>query len=320
MNNHRLVIRESPADEQPVRYNIQNRSNPSDMLTTVQDSLEWEELESRGGHVLRLLALLDGLPVAYATTSTLPFLPSQRFAVNVVVLPSWRRRGIARALYGRLVAFAQEHGANEISCMIHESIVPHLQEWLDRDGYRQVARTRQSELNLHNYDPECFRHAEEKVLDQGFSLVALASDDTEANRRRLWELHNLVERDVPWDTHGPSMQFERFVERVGLKECCVIACDSGRYIGFTNVRDDALGRAMVGMTGVHADYRGRGIAFALKARSHRLLKGLGYESVRTFNHVNNPAILSVNTRMGYVPMPERAFFVAEIQAIQSNVK
>lgn len=87
-------------------------------------------------------------------------------------------------------------------------------------------------------------------------------------------------------------EFRRMHERaadshgVGIAEC-LLAVQGDRYVGFTGV----LG------TGVHPDYRGRGIATALKARWVARARDRGVLTLTTAS--GNPAMLHINHRLGY---------------------
>jgi GNAT superfamily N-acetyltransferase len=56
-------------------------------------------------------------------------------------------------------------------------------------------------------------------------------------------------------------------------------------------------------TGVLREYRGRGLAQALKLQTILLAKEEGMRYVRTHNDSNNTPMLAVNRKLGYKPEP-----------------
>ena len=59
------------------------------------------------------------------------------------------------------------------------------------------------------------------------------------------------------------------------------------------------------MTGVRRDWRGRGIAGALKRTQLAWAKANGYERLETANETRNVPIQRLNERLGYRPFAER---------------
>jgi len=59
------------------------------------------------------------------------------------------------------------------------------------------------------------------------------------------------------------------------------------------------------MTGVRRDWRGRGIAGALKRTQLAWAKANGYERLETANETRNVPIQRLNERLGYQPFAER---------------
>jgi GNAT superfamily N-acetyltransferase len=57
------------------------------------------------------------------------------------------------------------------------------------------------------------------------------------------------------------------------------------------------------MTGVRREYRGQGLALALKLLSFRLMKERGYLQTLTNNDTANPPILHLNEKLGYKKRP-----------------
>ncbi|MBV9280545.1 MAG: GNAT family N-acetyltransferase [Chloroflexi bacterium] len=310
-----LEIRERRPGELPLQVDIYNAAHPPDFRLGVEEARSWESVETPEDRVLRLLAFEDGVAAGAGVIlhRTGRFVPG-RFRIDVSVRPEYQRQGIGRALYYHLLAAARAGGATTFECSVIETELPKIEWCLHQEDFHEVTRMRPSKLALATFDPEQHRDAAARAAATGVTFTTLRRDPSEADLRKLWGLVTLAERDVPHhDTPRPDEPFERFRQRLAaphiLRDCLVIARDGDDYVGFTIVGHDGAERAHTMMTGVHPAYRNRGIATELKIRCAILLKRHGYKTMRTFNHVTNPAMLAVNTRLGYVPLPEVVIFV-----------
>lgn len=51
------------------------------------------------------------------------------------------------------------------------------------------------------------------------------------------------------------------------------------------------------------EYRGRGIATALKVRTVEYARGRGYRQIRTENEIHNAPMIAINDRFGFQRQP-----------------
>jgi len=311
----RLYIRERRKDERNLHDDIFRAAYHVDMHSP--DMEEWEEMQDESGTVLRLLALMNDRPVGSGEIATMPFLPDNSSILTLAVHPTAQGRGIGTAMYGRLLDFAVSRGLADVQCTVHKSDVNNLRNWLNREGFVEWNRTRVSELNLGTLDMPALRAAECRILDQGLELTTLHDDDTEDNRHKLWRLHLVAHRDVPWGPQGQEMPYERFARRFEppyMSDCTVIAREGNNYIGFTQPVTKSFGVAGTSMTGVHPAYRNRGIARGVKSRCAMMLHQRGYTTMRTMNHVSNAAMLAVNRALGYVASSDIVYFKKQLRS------
>lgn len=85
-----------------------------------------------------------------------------------------------------------------------------------------------------------------------------------------------------------------------------IAADGERIVGFTTMYTTTVpGLFDIGFTGVDREYRGRGVALALKVRGAQVAMRFGATALRTGNDSRNAAMLAVNQKLGYVRLPGR---------------
>ena len=83
----------------------------------------------------------------------------------------------------------------------------------------------------------------------------------------------------------------------------LIAKYQGRYAGFTAAEFPSGQPPYTAMTGVRREYRGQGLALALKLLSFRTMKEHGSTEAITQNDTANMPILRLNEKLGYQKRP-----------------
>jgi GNAT superfamily N-acetyltransferase len=310
-----LEIRERSPEDDPAVVEIFNGSLPGDVPMTREALAEHESYERNDVPRLKLMAFVDQKPAGLGMVSQMVFDLDTRFRIGIRVLPEFRRRGIGKTLYAPLLAHAQETEMPELLCRVREDFLSITETWLGREGFREVERMRPSELDLEQIDVEACKAMEDKAGASDLVLTTLGEEDGEENRRKLLGLYNLTHRDVPHDV-VVDQSYEKFEAMLNQPACLVdllvIAKVGKAYAGFSIIAEDGKDRLMTWMTGVDPAYRNRGIASAVKARSALMASERGYKIMGTFNHINNPAMLAVNNRMGYVAKPEFVSYVRTV--------
>jgi RimJ/RimL family protein N-acetyltransferase len=86
-----------------------------------------------------------------------------------------------------------------------------------------------------------------------------------------------------------------------LPEGYFIAKDGPKYVGMSDVHriDTEPGVLQQDDTGVIREYRGRGIATALKLKITEFGQRNGYRMIKTWNDSVNAAMLAVNVKLGF---------------------
>jgi RimJ/RimL family protein N-acetyltransferase len=87
-----------------------------------------------------------------------------------------------------------------------------------------------------------------------------------------------------------------------LPDAFFIVRDGMRYVGMSYLhRDlDDPRRLLQRITAIHAEYRGRGIALALKLKTIEYAQQHGFHEIRTAVESNNPSMLAINAKLGFV--------------------
>ena len=89
---------------------------------------------------------------------------------------------------------------------------------------------------------------------------------------------------------------------------------TGDYVGLSTLwRRQADHDLDTGLTGVHRDWRKRGIALAMKLCALQFARQYGAPMVRTENEVNNRGMLGINERLGFVKQPAWLVFVKKLR-------
>ena len=86
---------------------------------------------------------------------------------------------------------------------------------------------------------------------------------------------------------------------------------SGRVVGYANLHASCAGNPTVawhGMTAVARDWRGRGVASALKRATIAWAAANGIEALETANDTDNAPMRAVNERLGYRPLPDEIYY------------
>ncbi len=86
-----------------------------------------------------------------------------------------------------------------------------------------------------------------------------------------------------------------------LPEAYAIAKDGAKYIGLSTVR--RLDKEPHGfhqlLTGVRNDYRGKGIAYAMKLKVIEYAQKNGIQRIKTENATTNAPMLAINIKLGF---------------------
>jgi len=107
--------------------------------------------------------------------------------------------------------------------------------------------------------------------------------------------------DTPTDTpYDQWLAFEMKNPNL-IPQAYMIAKDGDKYVGTSVVwRLKKEPRSLYqGLTGVLREYRGKGIAVALKLKVLDFARKNGFDNIRTFNASTNEGMLSINMKLGF---------------------
>lgn len=278
------------------------------------EELREEDRRARlAGTFTRLVAEDEaGRIVGYGCAEQFPWLPEGEWELYAVTHPDHRRQGVGSAIYQAVEQIAVKGGATAFSAFCR-STDPYFLEWAQRRGFAtDLART-ESVLELADWDSSRFAGHVERVQAGEIRLAVYDGETPEAIVRGLWELEKLTGPDVPdYRPEAPFPTFEVYWQmwrEYTEPRLTVVALDGDRVVGtsflFYSHRPGKGG--YTGYTGVLREYRGKGLALALKLLTVEGAVARGVPRMRTNNDFENPPMLAVNEKLGYklVPGPIR---------------
>ncbi|HLZ08865.1 MAG TPA: GNAT family N-acetyltransferase [Chloroflexota bacterium] len=239
------------------------------------------------------------------------FFHPQRFGLRLEVDPAFHGQGIGSALYAHLLDELRACDAVLVRTDTPEFLISSIR-FLKNRGFHEVDRTWDSHLDISRFDFGPFVGAEERVAREGITITTLAAEHASdpTTQGKVYELFTVAEQDEPSLDPMTPLPLSEFVTReiedpVVIPEAFFLACDGKRFIGMSSLQRLPPMTDVVdsGFTGVHPDYRGRGVALALKLRSIHYASEHGYREIRTSNSARNEPMLRINVGLGFVRRP-----------------
>jgi ribosomal protein S18 acetylase RimI-like enzyme len=282
-----------------------------------------ESFEGSGHALKRYVAETDGTIVGYAQLFHIPWLREPgRYWVALRMHPAHQRRGIGGRLYQHLLAELQGIGAAAALCEVHET-TPALAAYVERQAFHELFRSWPFYLDTRNFDPARFERATERAAARGIMITTLAREQERDSDwlPKLYDLHTTLTRDIPLPGHphpAPGLEwFRRYAAAapLALPEAFFIAKDGERYVGesFLHRVKGAPDELNQKATGVLHEYRGAGIALALKLETIVYARQQGYARIWTGVESNNPSMLAINRKLGFVRQPGLILFEKELR-------
>jgi mycothiol synthase len=187
--------------------------------------------------------------------------------------------------------------------------------WAAKRGFREIGRRIESYVELASFDPARFGARVEEIRRSGivFRTIQeiLDGHDGETREQFIRALHGAEKpmwEDIPWATPTPHWPLERF-RQIGfesgqmLADASVVAYDGETIAALTTTGKRESRDGYTWMTGVGRDYRGRGLATAIKVEALSRAKAKGLRAMLTTNDEPNKAMREINAKLGYQMLP-----------------
>jgi GNAT superfamily N-acetyltransferase len=316
-------IREFTDEDYPRFTEIQNQVYPE--LVSERELRYWDETWDKDRYYRSRVVRQDdaGRIVGMGEVRHMPdqFHPD-KYGLEIIVDPAARRQGHGGALYDHLRAILAGRGAIAARAWAKESETDS-HRFLTNRGFSEARREWQSRLDVDGFDPSPFAGAAARVADQGIELTDLAAERAinENAVTEAYELEQIVSRDVPDIDPYTEVPFDQFLKNVieapySIPEAFLLAKHDGRYVALawmagSEEEPDVLYQ---GLTGVIPEYRGKGIAMALKLATVECARRLGKREIRTWNDTTNQAMLRINEAMGFQKQPAEILYLIDLAA------
>lgn len=231
----------------------------------------------------------------------------RKFMVGINVDPRVYGRGIGRAIYNILDDELNRRAAIVVWTMCKEDLTRRI-EFFRKRGFVEKARNWESRLDLSRANTAPFQRYIDKTLKQGITFTTLVEEQQHGqdSLRKIHKLVQLIQADMPREAEFTPLSYEDW-KTYSLKnprllpEGYILAKDGEEFVGMSDVHrnDSEPGVLNQDDTGVVREYRGRGIATALKLKVIEFGQKQGYRVIKTWNDSVNGAMLAVNTKLGF---------------------
>jgi GNAT superfamily N-acetyltransferase len=257
------------------------------------DVLAWRDGEAVGSLVTTIRRQRPEIAVAFLT-----------------VKPEARGRGVGSALYESASSWARSRGVDSLEAIVEDGDERSLAFARSR-GFVENERNRRVVLRLTGVDPPAVEPPPGVEIVTWAERPELAAELYEVYAEAIADIPGQEDDDVP--DYGSWLEHE-MAGPGDPPDAVFVAVAEGRAVGFAkfslnSARPDV---AFHDLTGVRREWRGRGIAGALKRAQIAWAKERGYRELQTENEIRNTPIRVLNERLGYRPVADRIFLVGPL--------
>ncbi|CAG7657290.1 GNAT family N-acetyltransferase [Paenibacillus allorhizosphaerae] len=254
--------------------------------------------EDREGHI-----------VGYGISWRAPWTPAGELHHTLVVEPKARKQGAGGMLYERMAQWALEVGASQINYTVKDND-PDALRFAETRGFRKIRYSFESVLDLRKRGSASSLDAGASFLEaQGIRLMTLSQFPGEASEQKLYALYCSTTPDIPGYRESTPVfrEWRKWTLELpgAAPEHVLLAVAGDRWVGAANLLyQEETNSFYHEYTGVERDFRGKGVATALKREAIRLARKAGARYLRTNNDSMNEPMLRINRdKLGYVSVP-----------------
>jgi RimJ/RimL family protein N-acetyltransferase len=315
------TFRPATLDDAPLAADLMTAAYPALEHDPVMTRFRWEH-QRVGFRIGRYIAALDGRPIAFLAWLHGPW--EKKSSDRHCEVEVWLDRALLEtALLTTMWTWIEDQalaeGPNILMAVCAED-EPEMLAVLAGLGYRRDRTDRVWELDLKAHGArlvEQAKKARERASADEVEMVTLAEWNDADKMVKLHELDARTRQDIPSTFPIPHESLADFVRRTNgpdrPHDRYWVAVHQGRPVALSYLRFPPVrGAVWTGYTCSHPDYRGRGLARAVKLQSLAQAVALGVPLVGTDNDAENAPMLHINQTLGYRLRPGYAIHLKRV--------
>ena len=305
------ALREATLDDAPLAADLMTASYPAHPEDPIVTRYRWGQTR-RGWSVGRYIAEVDGRPVAYLDWMHGPpdQDPERHCQVEVALDRAHLDVDLLNFLWRWVAGEAEATGSLRLEAHAAED-QPEMIEALGRAGFERDRLEKVWELDLNQRGEQLVRDAREarnEAAKGDIELMTVADWKDPKAMSKLHALDGKTRKDIPTTFPILPEPLEDFTRRASAPDrphdVWWIALAGDRPVAMSYLRIPPVrGNAWTGYTCCDREYRGRGLARAVKLQSLAQAAARGVPFAYTDNDSENAAMLHINEKLGYRPCP-----------------
>ncbi|MCM3767030.1 GNAT family N-acetyltransferase [Neobacillus niacini] len=247
----------------------------------------------------------EGQIIGFGAAFRAPWVDPGQVGSEFCVHPDYRGQGVGEMIVSHIENWANEHQASVLSSIVMDWIDESL-PFVQKRGFTVDAHVFALELDVNQFDAAKYVGFVEQFTSADIQFVTLANLPGEESEHKLYELCVETSKDNPgqFGSLPPFEQWRKeFLPEVTSRyDWVLIAIEGDRFVGVTQLYStENSGVLYTNYTGVQKEYRGRGIAKALKLLSIHAAINEGVHTMTTDSEENNAPMQHINRSLGYLP-------------------
>lgn len=233
---------------------------------------------------------------------------------NINILPEFRRQGIGKKLFSKIVDFARKENRNTIMTNTFSTCLAG-EEFISKTGAEKVLDINTKRLVIQNIEPNLLSKLKEKSkqIQENFEIEFLEGKFNDENLKSIADLYNLISNsqylgDIDMEfkyTPEHLRMNEKYLFSTGLIRWVMFVKEkqSGNIIGLTEVtqnpnKSDKINQVF---TGILNEYQNKGLGSWLKlSMLEKIIKEKNeIKFIHTDNALKNAPIDKINKELGF---------------------